>query len=83
MDTKAMKNDLKDMTVDELISFLTYNVKQGHVHKNAKVFIATDEEGNGFSPVVLRGAELDKTLIIFYPLKVSCDFPSSSSTDKE
>jgi hypothetical protein len=65
---KKIEQDLKALTLDELIVILqNTRIAQG---KNLKLLLSSDEEGNSFSPVCLRGMEVnptDETLYI-YPL---------------
>lgn len=61
--------DLKPMTAGELARLLKAFPAE------TKVEQATDEEGNGYSPVVLRGMAYDEKegTITFYPILVRVD----------
>lgn len=73
---KEAQPDMKGLTVSDLVAFISFNLKKGHIKPTDKVFLSIDEEGNGFSPVVIRGIEAGEGSIIFFPLKVSDEFPN-------
>ena len=58
----------KPITLSKFICFLKYNVDKGNIKMKDKLFMASDEEGNSYSPIVSEGIFIDNGKIIIYPL---------------
>jgi hypothetical protein len=71
---KKIEKDLTPMTVENLIAFLLKKVDDGVVSKTSPVIMASDEEGNSYSELTLRGISAgdsmdnDESCVVFYPL---------------
>ena len=65
---KMTELDLKELTVNDLLDIIKENVRAGAIKTSDKVVLASDEEGNSFSPLVLRGISKDQGVLVFYPL---------------
>ena len=65
-----MKGKLEVMTVKMLREYLEEVVSKGIVKENETVYLATDEEGNGLSPLTLEGMKICVEGPTFYPLMV-------------
>lgn len=59
----------KPITVKTLMSLLKNSIKKGVVKETDELWIASDEEGNSYSPVVFEGIQhTDDNRITLYPL---------------
>jgi len=62
----------RELTVDELVSLIDYFKKRGEITGKAKIMLASDEEGNSFSPLMqfktgMYNVSAEKDRFILYP----------------
>ena len=61
-------DDLKPMTIKDLMAYLKWSLENGIASENEQVFLASDEEGNSFHKLVGRGIQLHQEGLTLYPL---------------